>query len=262
MKKTLKKWFYSHCPGFSGRFPYFGTNVYFPKNSGIFNLACRQGIYEKDNVFLMRYLLKPDSFFFDVGANIGLTSIPMLEWNETSQVVSFEPSPNVLPFLQRTAENSVYRDRWIIIGKATSNAIGTSDFFTSNSGNEALGGFRDTKRADTQIKTQVPVTTLDEVWNNLQNPKISVIKIDVEGAEILTLQGGINLVRQENPAILLEWYTVNLKAYDCPPESLLFFCKDMNYKIYALPDLISVQNRNELLLHMRKTENFLLLPIT
>ncbi|MTJ32787.1 FkbM family methyltransferase [Aphanizomenon sp. UHCC 0183] len=262
MKKTLKRWFYSYFPGFSGRFPYFGVKVFFPKNAGIFNVACRQGIYEKDNVFLMRHLLKPNSFFFDIGANIGLTSIPMLQFCETCKVVSFEPSPNVLPFLQRTAENSVYKDRWVVIGKATGKKIGTSNFFTSNSGNEALGGFRDTKRADTQVEIQVPVTTLDEEWNNLQNPQTSVIKIDVEGAELLVLQGGVNLIQQENPAILLEWHTVNLKAYDCPPESLLSFCKDINYKIYALPDLISVQNRNELLLHMRKTENFLLLPIT
>src|SRR5438132_996545 len=92
-------------------FDYFGTKIYFPRNSVLFKLVCVQGIYEDQYLrILLKLCQKPDSVFFDVGANIGLLSVPILATNPSAQVVSFEPSPNSLPYLLKTREESKFSE--------------------------------------------------------------------------------------------------------------------------------------------------------
>src|SRR2546426_12926 len=81
-----------------GRFTYYRTRVYFPKGSTIFRWSCEQGgIYEPEVTAWLCRLAQPGKTFVDVGANIGLTSIPVLETVCHARVISFEPSPGSLP---------------------------------------------------------------------------------------------------------------------------------------------------------------------
>jgi FkbM family methyltransferase len=262
LKKQIKKWLYGTCPGFAGCFPYFGTKVYFPKDSLIFKLACEQGIYESENLSLLCSLVKPNSIYFDLGANIGLMSIPILKKCDSCTVVSFEPSPNTLNFLNRTIENSHFGERWKLIPKAAGSRIGTLDFFIASPDMGAFDGFQDTKRANTNNRVEVPVTTIDTEWESLGKPTVSVIKIDVEGAELQILKGALNCIQNQHPSILLEWNATNLKAYNCQNESLLIFAEQNNYRIYSLPHLVSILDSQSLILNMIRTESFLLLPVS
>ncbi|MEH2361348.1 FkbM family methyltransferase [Nostoc sp.] len=258
IRKNIKQWLYGKCPGFAGSFPYYGTKVYFPKNSIIFRLACEQGIYEQENLNILSSLVKPNSTYFDVGANIGLMSIPILQQHNSCMVVSFEPSPNTYKFLNRTSESSQFNKRWKVISKAVGSQAGTLDFFIASPDMGAFDGFKDTKRANTNNQIEVPVTTIDIEWETLGKPKLSVIKIDVEGAELETLKGALNCIQNDQPSILLEWNATNLQAYNCPVESLIMFAEKYNYQVYSLPNLIPVFNVESLLLHMINTESFLL----
>lgn len=264
LKKNIKKLVYGSLPGFSGSFPYFGTKVYFPKNSYIFGLACDQGIYEAANLKLMLAQVKPNSVYFDIGANIGLMSIPVLHQYSSCKVVSVEPSPNSLPFLTLTANNSQYKDRWNVIGKAMGNSVGEITF--SAAALTKMGAFdsiqdANTKRVVETNRITVPMTTLDTEWESMGKPAVSLIKIDVEGAEFQVLQGGINCIKHEQPSILLEWNAQHLKAYDCEPEKLLHIADFLGYRnVLALPSLISVNSSSILKLCMVQTESFLLLP--
>jgi FkbM family methyltransferase len=260
LRKRIKKWLYGSCPGLAGAFRYYNTKVYFPKNSIIFHLACDQGIYESENIRLISALLAPDTVYFDVGANIGLMALPLLHTCPGCTVVSFEPSPNTLQFLSRTAKDSGFGDRWRIIGKAAGSTIGSLEFCTAATELGAFDGFQDTKRAGNTQKVTVPVTTLDAEWEAMGKPPVSFIKIDVEGAEMQTLQGAISCIKHEQPYILLEWNPINLIAYECDPESLLKLADSLGYQVFSVPSLVPVPDFTMLKLQMVKTENFLLVP--
>jgi len=260
VKKKIRKWLYGKCPGFAGAFPYYGVKVYFPKNSLIFQLACEQSVYEHENIKMLLSLIKPDTVYFDIGANIGLMSIPVLRTLPNCRVVSFEPSPNALPFLLRTAEGSRYGDRWTIVGKATGNNIGETTFHISSIERGAFDSIKDTKRVDCDKEIIVPITTIDHEWEIREKPVVSVIKVDVEGSELQTLLGGLKCIAHEKPIILTEWNTVNLRAYDCAPEKLLEFAADIRYRAFSMPHLIPVTERVHLVTQMLITENFLLVP--
>lgn len=260
MKKKIRKWLYGKCPGLKGAFPYYGTKVYFPKNSHIFNMACDQGTYEHEIVKLLLTLVKPNSHFFDVGANIGLLSIPILYHIGSSHVVSFEPSPNALPYLMRTAEESAFRDRWKVIGKAASDHAGEITFSISSSALGAFDGILDTKRAGYTEEVVLSATTLDLEWENMNRPDVSTIKIDVEGAELSVLKGAGKCIGKCQPYILLEWNALNFLSYHCQTKDLLSFAASINYSLFSTPHLIPVNDETTLSVQMLRTENFLLAP--
>ncbi|MEA5553497.1 FkbM family methyltransferase [Anabaena cylindrica UHCC 0172] len=260
LRKKIKKWLYGNCPGFAGSFPYFGTKVFFPQGSKIFELACQQGIYEIKNTELILKLIKPNTFYFDVGANIGLMAIPILNRCRTAKVLSWEPSPNTLPSLTLTRENSQFQDRWQVIGKAAGDFIGELDFAIASPELGAFDGFLDTKRAGLTKKITVPVTTLDSEWEAIGSPLVSIIKIDVEGAELQTLKGSTKCLQNNKPYILIEWTLKNLQAYGYESENLLDFAHEIGYQVFSISDFIPITNSTSLKLHMLKSESFLLVP--
>jgi FkbM family methyltransferase len=260
-RKKIKKWLYGSCPGFAGAFPYFGTRIYFPKGSWSFHAACEQGIFEAENVRVLQSFARPDAVMFDVGANIGLMAAPILQKEEKCRIVSFEPSLNVLPFLQRTIKENPHGDRWTLIPKAVGAKSGCVTFSLSEQANSLFDGIRPTQRVATVRQVEVELTTLDETWHGMGSPPVSHIKIDVEGAELDVLRGAIGCLRKERPPILLEWNPVNLAAYGCPSSSLLNFAAEENYKLYAVPQLVEIHSAMELDLHMLFTESFLLMPV-
>jgi len=261
IRKKITRWFYGSCPGFAGSFPYFGSKVYFPKNSWSFLAANEQGIFEADNVRIIQALARPNAVYFDVGANIGLMALPVLQREPQCRVVSFEPSPNVLPFLRQTITECKDRDRWTLIPKAVSSKSGNVTFSISNQAESLFDGIQPTQRVATVGQVEVDMTTLDDTWRELSCPSISHMKIDVEGGELDVLRGARECIRNERPTILLEWNTENLSAYESSPSLLIDFAQEMNFQILAVPTLAEVHTAPQLALQMLFTENFILCPI-
>jgi FkbM family methyltransferase len=259
----LKHWLHEHCPGIAGRFRYFGVRVFFPKNSLIFRMACEQGIYEKDEARLLGALanMRPESVCFDVGANIGLMAIPVLDACRDCSVVSFEPSPDTFRFLAQTVAGSRFGSRWSAVSKALGEQPGNSDFFSANDGLGAYDGLADTQRSKGARKVTVPVTTLDAEWERLGKPRVSVIKIDVEGAELQVLAGARACIASEQPPILAEWTRLNLAPYNHSASDLLIRSSEIGYGVYSLPDLLPVTTLELLELQMLRTVSFLLAPL-
>lgn len=260
IRKTIKRFLYGRCPGFAGSFPYYGVKVYFPPRSSSFYAACEQGVFEWDNVRVLCSLIRPNTTMLDVGANIGLMAIPILQGCPQSRVVSFEPSLNVLPYLRRTIAGSAFGRRWGLVEKAVGSKEGASNYSLSSQSESLFDGFRDTGRTSGTRSVSVLVTTLDAEWQSLGRPKISVIKCDVEGAELDVLEGARECLSATKAAVLVEHNAVNLSAYQRSPESLLSFAKQMDYSIHSIPSLAVATSRIELETQMAFTESFLLLP--
>ena len=259
VRQLAKYWFYNSVPGISGRFPYFGTLVHFPKNAVVFKAVCDQGIFESDIVQRMVKLAKPGTTVFDVGANLGLMSVPVLQECRDCRVVSFEPSPNSLPYLERTRAGSAHRERWMVIGAAVADRSGELDF-TIGSGTDALfEGFRPSARISGAKTIRVPVTTLDDSWRRLGDPVVSLIKIDVEGAEAGVFRGATALLDRCRPAIVVEWAAAYLERYQTQPSDLLRVAGRYHYRIFTIPGGVPVDDDRALAAQMIDCDNFLML---
>ncbi len=244
-----------------GWFPYYGERVYFPKDSFLFRLACRQGTYEHSNVRLLLRLVEPGSTFLDIGANIGLMALPVLRGQPACRVVSYEPSPATYPFLRRTALRSSHRDRWQVVEQALGARVGELDFHVAGAGMGAFDGFHETGRAGVATRVlRVPVTTVDEEWRSLGKPRVSVMKVDVEGAELEVLEGAAQCISTQAPHILVEWNLANATAAGKTPGDLLRAADAIGYRVYAAPQITRVVDEADLRTQMMFTEDFLLGP--
>jgi FkbM family methyltransferase len=260
LRKRLRYWLYGHCPGLAGSFPYYGTRVHFPRGSMGFREACLQNVFEADNVRLLQHLVKPHTTYLDIGANIGLMAIPILNACPDCLVVSFDPSPNSLPYLRRTVSESRFADRWTIVPRALSDSRGQAEFCLASKELSMFDGLRDTHRVTVAQSVTVDVSTLDAEWERLGRPAVSAIKCDVEGNELAILNGAGALLDRDRPFVLVEWNEENLRAYGCHPAEILGFCGRSGYRLFALPNFIGVDSALELGLHMTEVESFLLAP--
>lgn len=249
-------------PFYRGSFTYFGEAVHFPFGSHLFKRVCEEGIFEYGTVRTLRALARPGTTYFDVGANIGLLAVPVLETNPEVRVISIEASPETVSYLRRTRERSSFQDRWSVVECAVGSSSRTVAFFASSPKDAAFDGLRDTGRGDTRRQVEVTMQTLDQVWKDAGAPKVSVIKMDVEGAESDVLAGASELIARDRPAIVLEWNAQNLRAYEIAPNQLLKTSRRTKYSIHALPKLFEVDSEDLLHIAMTETETFLLLPET
>lgn len=260
-KQWLKSVYYGNLPEAKRAFPYFGTRVYFPKKSLVFRVACDSGIYEWENVRILQALAEEKSTVLDVGANIGLMAVPLLASSKQLHVLSFEPSPNSLPYLERTAQGSSFASRWKIIGKAVGSAAGSVEFHIASKELGAFDGVRNTARVASGGTIQVPMTTIDREWQDVGKPRVSVVKIDVEGAERMALEGASACIAENRPSMLVEWNLSNLAPFDCDPNWILSFANQSGYAIHGVPGIGQVTGPVALKAQMALTESFLLLPV-
>jgi FkbM family methyltransferase len=212
-------------------------------------------------VNVLTHLVRKGTVVFDVGANIGLMAVPVLQTCPSCEVISFEPSPSSLPFLQRTASESGYEKRWRIIGKALSNSNGEAELQIGDGRDALFEGLRSGDSIANPRSVKVPTTTLSQEWHNLGRPNVSVIKIDVEGAEGLVLQGANELLETCRPHLLVEWVQAYLNRFETSSEELFALAAELRYRIYSLPGGMAVDRLEDLKVQMMFTSNFLVVPL-
>lgn len=260
LRGRLKRIVYGTKPFYRGSFPYFEHQVHFPLGSHLFERVCHEGIYEHQTLELLLRLLGQAETYIDVGANIGLLSVPILMQRPEVRVISLEASPETLGYLRATRDNSPYLDRWSIVGCAAGASSGSTTFWAARPENGAFDGLKNTGRGGDGRTVVVDIRTLDEIWRDNGAPKVSLVKIDVEGGEAGVIQGARSLIERDRPVFVIEWSWLNLPAYGIEPSHLLKLCREIGYQAYAFPGLIEVGTTTILRLAMSTTETFLLVP--
>lgn len=190
-----------------------GSRFTYPLNSAI-GRALFTGGFETVEVEFMRQSLKPGNIFFDVGANGGIfTIIAAKKVGSNGHVYAFEPGQRELELLKHNiAINNL--TNVTVIETAITNKKGVTKFAISRDG--AMNSLAQTDHPKQQIESwqTVEITTLDNVLEELNISKVDFLKIDVEGAEGLVIEGAKKLLFSENsPTILFEASDLNVGSF-------------------------------------------------
>lgn len=157
--------------------------------------------YEPHVTEQVRRALAPGRFFLDIGANIGHFSLLAAHLvGKEGRVFSFEPSQYNVKLLYLNARVNGFENIEIYpFAVADKRMLLAYDGVASNG---VISEISENINSVMQT-TLVYSVNLDDVLEDVE--KMEVIKIDVEGAEYMALDGGRNLLRKHRPIVFSEF---------------------------------------------------------
>lgn len=133
--------------------------------------------------------IRSEDVLFDIGANTGLYTLFAARRCSDAAVVSFEPYPPNVRLLKRDIE----RNRLLNVdvrSEALSDSTGTVEFAQPEQEDAGYGsGSIEVRSGDSHSSVELPSKVGDELIANGGIPIPNLIKIDVEGAELLVIDG-------------------------------------------------------------------------
>ncbi len=167
--------------------------------------------YEPETFRFLREHCGDGDLVLDIGAHVGLFSVVTARLVGTGgRVFSFEPTAGTREILERTVQLNGLGDRIEVRSEAVTRSSGTATFFeTGDPGSNANSLVASTNRHRHQIR--VETTSIDDFANS-RSIGVNCIKIDAEGNELAVLQGGEQILREQQPAIALALHPSALNA--------------------------------------------------
>lgn len=221
-----------------------------------------QGIpWEKNLTAIMSAYVKPNSIVLDIGTNIGTVAIPLSRAvNKNCIIYAFEPYPPTWELLKENIIKNECKNVIpfaVCVGHKYETVVSLADkvyappeiknynpeLKTLNIGNSA-GLNEPTHLGAVQLGMggyNVRMITIDQL---LGNGYVSVMKVDIEGAEPLALYGARNTIRrcmpvifyERNENIVTEEMKISMELSDEVANfDIVKFCRSLGYnKLYEI----------------------------
>jgi FkbM family methyltransferase len=165
--------------------------------SGSGNHGCWLGSYEHHKQRLFYAAIERKSVVWDIGANVGLYSL--VASRKAMRVIAVEPMLENVSYLERHISLNGIRNIEVLVA-AVGRECGRRSF---------CGGDNRSTGHLAPGRLEVDVVTLDSMCAKFGTP--DVIKMDVEGAEYMALQGAERCLTG-NPLIFLATHSATLAA--------------------------------------------------
>jgi len=194
--------------------------------------------YVNDTDFFSQYyslVVRKDADIVDIGFNVGMQAELALPLT-TGKVIGFEASKKIFEFaINKFKDNG----RVHLFNIAISNSTGTADFYDTKvwgAGSLKKTAGMKAAHAEEHRLTTVELRRLDDLLSRENN--IGLMKLDIEGAEILALDGARLLLERNRPFIVME-YCHNALAFEFEGKSidqmtLYDFSRRIGYKVYNI----------------------------
>jgi FkbM family methyltransferase len=139
--------------------------------------------------------------FYDIGANVGHHALFMSELADL--VYAFEPSPDLVAAIHdKIALNQLANVT--VLPYALGESDGEIAYFPGLGSNSGAGSLIPSFPGVSDQALTVAIRRGDALIDDLNLPKLGVVKIDVQGFEPQVLRGLSSRIRQDRPAILSE----------------------------------------------------------
>lgn len=159
----------------------------------------------------------------DIGAHLG-------DWYENiktiypnSKVLSIEANPNCAPILNKVNPNSIIS----CLGKES----GITPFYINPSDPYCTGASmykEQTELYDNPIKITLPIRTLDSL-----NQRVDFIKMDVQGAELDIIKGGLNTI-QNTTVLQLELAMLNYNDSAPKASEIISYLYNLGFDLFDI----------------------------
>jgi FkbM family methyltransferase len=194
--------------------------------------------FERPELEFILKVLQPGMTFFDMGANAGLFSLAAGKAIEGTRgsIYAFEPCPSTFAILEKNIhENGLADIRAYCV--AISEHAGQASLYINAALKDGFNSLEDPSHEGAEVvgTVRVRVTTLDEFIVEHDIPCVDVMKVDVEGAELLVFRGARGLLaREDAPLILYEGYSRCTAGFHYHPVEIMWLLEAFGYEIFVL----------------------------
>jgi FkbM family methyltransferase len=175
----------------------------------------------------LRGYVEPGSWVVDVGANLGFYTLLFSRWiSGAGKIVSIEPA----------AENYAELESMIASEGLSGKVIAVQAVASEVDGHLRLK-LNPESHADHRIANNGVATTsvrLDSLLAQHGKPRVSLVKIDVQGAEPRVLLGSLGTLREFAPAIYMEVDDRALRESGSSAAVLIDWMRGLGYSAYAV----------------------------
>ncbi len=186
--------------------PFSHMRFYVSSEGGLRYLRPSMDRVDRNLISLVSEFVRRGSIVWDVGANLGLfTFAAAAAAGPDGRVIAVEPDPWLVNLLHRSIRLAQPgRVAGVdVVCAAVADKTGMAAFHVAKRSRSTnyLEGYGTTQTGGTRERRLVPTVTLDALLAHVPAP--DVLKIDVEGAETLVLQGGPSVL-ETGPLIVCE----------------------------------------------------------
>jgi FkbM family methyltransferase len=189
--------------------------------------------------------LRPELFrngdILDIGANIGYTAaLFAAAADPDARVYAFEPEPFNFRLLQATVQDRKLGNKVIPVHSAVGETSGEIDLWINDHHHADHRIATDILRAKSE-RTQeefvrVPIVSIDEFLSRPSvGRRIRLIKIDVQGYELVVCRGMADVIAQQtNASIAIEYMPEAMQDLGYDASALLNWFQEREFKMYSL----------------------------
>jgi len=189
----------------------------------------KQRCWEPHLTWYLTRELRPSHVFIDVGANVGYFTVicaPLV-----SRVIAFEPVASTYHYCRMNIalnglsnvdlrQQALWREETTMRIRVDSSSVMTASLVTN-------GG-----DATSESISAVPLDAL-VASRRLELPRLDMLKMDAEGAELSALIGMRDTLTRCRPRIVMEVNRPTLASLDASVDDVWAFLRDLSYEVYA-----------------------------
>jgi FkbM family methyltransferase len=179
--------------------------------------------------------LKQGDTFIDIGAHIGLFTIPAAKYvGPKGKVYAFEPSASNFKMLNYHVELNNLKNVTTVNALLGSQIDESANFYEGDDINPVNSVVMAQKNNSIpfQLQKRKQITLDSYVFSNAIKPK--VIKIDVEGSEINVLEGSKETINTHKPKIFLSYHPQHIIKLNQTNSDFIKIITDLNYELLDL----------------------------
>jgi len=216
------------------------------------------GEYEVLETKILKFFAANSEVIFDVGANVGYYAIELGNVLRPSAVMhAFEPIPESFEQLQKNIALNAASSKVFCNQFAISNSEGKLLLYKPRISGSSASSARNLHPEEAVDTVQVSMTTLDKylLTNRLNN--LDLLKIDVEGSELMVIEGALESIKTYQPVIFAELLRKWCAQFGYSPNKVLEILFPIGYRCFAVsekfPEVFSISEGTQ-------ETNFLFVP--
>lgn len=191
--------------------------------------------YDKLTKKIIKTICKADSNCVDVGCHKGEVLDIMRKYAPEGKHFGFEPIPDLYIDLVEKYSGSTVK----IYDFALSNNYGTATFNYVVTNPSYSGLIK--RKYDNPHEEDTSIVVKTEKMDTVipLNTKVDLIKIDVEGGELLVLEGAVEILKRDKPVVIFEHGIGASDYYGSSPDKIHNLFTNCKMKIFTLENFLN-----------------------